>query len=494
MATTQATQPATRQRKLSFARAFTTFPFAVGWLVALGVFVSVKDLLPDPDIFWHLRNAQYDVTNLRLVSSDMYSFTVAGAPWVSHEWLSEVLYYGTWRAFGWQGVVALYSGLTIAIVLIIYWLARREGADPLIAAMAAALGKLLLGVGSGPRMQHFGWLCFLAIFFILQKYRRERTAPLWALPLLFCLWINLHGGWLSGAAVCTVVVLSGLVPHDIGNLEASPWTGNDLKKLLITGVACVAALFVHPMGYKAVLYPFEVFLRMPLQQRFVTEWQPANFGSTVGLYVMLAMAAIFLAAILGKNRWRVDEALLTLFVFYFGLSHQRLLVLAGILLPLILARHVGELSSYQPGQERRRLNLAVSGLALLGILLLFPSQRRLQAEIDKEYPTAAVSYIRSHHLAGPMFNSYTWGGYLEWVLPEVKTFVDGRGDIFEFHGVLKDYIDTVYLRRSKEVLDQYGVGFVLIGRDAELAYLLNNTSGWRQSYQDNLSVIFERAP
>lgn len=494
MATTSAVVPANKRRELSFARSFATFPFAIGLMVAAGVFITIRDLLPDPDIFWHLRNAQYVASHLQLVSSDMYSFTVAGSPWVSHEWLSELLYYGAYCAFGWQGVLALYSGLMIAIILTVYWLALCEGADPLVAAVAVALGKLLLGVGAGPRMQHFGLLCFLAIFAILQKYRRDRTAPLWALPILFCLWINLHGGWLSGAAVCVLLVLSGLVRHNIGNLEASPWTANDLKKLLFTGVACMASLFVHPMGYRAVLYPFQVVFRMPLQQQYVIEWQPVVFGGQFGPYVMLALAAVFLVAILGKNRWRIDEALLILFVFYFGLSHQRLMVLAGILLPLILARHVGAMSSYRPGEERRKLNLTVSCLAVLAIVVTFPSQHRLQRDVDTEYPAGAVAYIRSHHLSGRMFNSYTWGGYLEWTLPEVKTFIDGRGDVFEFHGVLKDYVDTIHLVRSKEVLDQYQISFVLIDREAQLAYLLNHTDGWQRTYQDGQGTIFERAP
>ena len=78
-------------------------------------------------------------------------------------------------------------------------------------------------------------------------------------------------------------------------------------------------------------------------------------------------------------------------------------------------------------------------------------------------------------------------------MPEMKTFIDGRGDVFEFNGVLKDFLDATHLVRSREVLDQYRIDFVLINRDANLAYLLSNTSGWRRTYQDELSAIFERA-
>src|SRR5262249_53267585 len=150
----------------------------------------------------------------------------------------------------------------------------------------------------------------------LQKYRRERSGPLWALPIIFCLWINLHGSWASGAMMCALIVLAGFAPADLGRLEASPWTKTDIKKLLLTGIFSVSALFLHPAGYRALLYPIETLRRMPLAVQAVTEWQPLSFGGQLGVYVMLVLVVVFLVALMGKNRWRIDEVLLTLFVLY----------------------------------------------------------------------------------------------------------------------------------------------------------------------------------
>src|SRR5262249_38038086 len=71
----------------------------IGWQFAL-----VGWHLNDPDIWWHLRNAQYLFQHQQLPSHDMYSFTVAGHPWVSHEWLSEIPYYFAYRALGLSGL------------------------------------------------------------------------------------------------------------------------------------------------------------------------------------------------------------------------------------------------------------------------------------------------------------------------------------------------------------------------------------------------------
>jgi hypothetical protein len=90
-------------------RAGTAFP-AVLTLVMIGVqyFYSMyKPDMNDPDIWWHLRNAQYLLQHHHLPRVDIYSFTVAGHAWINHEWLSEIPYYLAYRAFGLVGLKSL---------------------------------------------------------------------------------------------------------------------------------------------------------------------------------------------------------------------------------------------------------------------------------------------------------------------------------------------------------------------------------------------------
>ena len=35
---------------------------------------------------------------------------------------------------------------------------------------------------------------------------------------------------------------------------------------------------------------------------------------------------------------------------------------------------------------------------------------------DESYPVAAVEFVQSHHLQGPLYNTFDWGGYLIWAL------------------------------------------------------------------------------
>ena len=43
---------------------------------------------------------------------------------------------------------------------------------------------------------------------------------------------------------------------------------------------------------------------------------------------------------------------------------------------------------------------------------------------------AAAEYIRAHQLPEPLFNSFPWGGFLTWYLPEYPVAIDGRTDLY----------------------------------------------------------------
>src|SRR5437764_13117050 len=103
-----------------------------------------------------------------------------------------------------------------------------------------------------------------------------------------------------------------------------------------------------------------------------------------------------------------------------------------------------------------------------------------------------MRYLRAHPQQGNMFNLYEWGGYLEWNLPEVRTFIDSRTDIFEYKGVLNDYLNVAKLSEAQEILDRYGVTYVLFFRGTALPYFLSKSSQWERIYSDEQAVIYRR--
>jgi hypothetical protein len=311
--------------------------------------------------------------------------------------------------------------------------------------------------------------------------------------VIFCVWINCHGSRLIGLAVYLIFLAGGLVPRDIGRLEAHPWSGPELRKLLFAGAGAVAALFVNPFGPRLVWYPFNMMLNVRLAVANVQEWTSVNFSDGRGKLVAFVLGLILLSAWAGRKRWRIDDALLTVFVLYAGLAHLRFLLLGGMVLPWVVAPHLGRLSDYDPRQERRVVNGALLALVLCSVAVLFPSAARLQASVSEHFPAGAVQFLRTHPQPGRMFNHYGWGGYLEWYLPEAKVFVDGRADIFEYNGSLKDFFDADVLRNSQEIMDRYQVNYVLYPADAAFTYYLSKMPQWNRIYGDAKAVIYRRA-
>src|SRR5579875_3185811 len=59
-------------------------------VLATVVYLSVPRTFADPDIWWHLRDAQILVNTHHFIRHDLFSYTAAGAPWMNHEWLAEL--------------------------------------------------------------------------------------------------------------------------------------------------------------------------------------------------------------------------------------------------------------------------------------------------------------------------------------------------------------------------------------------------------------------
>jgi hypothetical protein len=484
-------QPATISIS-NFYRRFVSFPAAITAILIGKAFWTCREGIVDTDLGWHLRNGQYLLSHWQLPTCDSYSFTAAGSAWIDHSWLSEVLYYCALRIFGLRGVFLLFLFAVTAFLLTVFFVTLKRASDPLSAGVLTIFGGLLAMVGFTPRAQNFGWLCFAGVFAILLRFRDSRRGPLWLIPIIFGLWINCHASWPFGLAVFAIIFASGIIQRDLGRMSAAPWSGSEKKKLTITLAASVFVLFVNPFGYRLVLYPFDLALRQAVNVSLGGEWASVDFNDPRGIYVLIALAAVFTLALMPRRPWRIDDVLLTAFALICGLKHIRFLMVTGIVLPPILARQFPPLSTYDPSRERRLLNFAIVAVVIAVLIAGFPSNQYLEAEFDQFFPANAVRYLATHPQQGNLLNQYEWGGYLEWKLPDVKTFIDSRTDIFEYRGVLRDYVAISTFNHTQELLDRYKIGYVFYPANSPLSYFLSKDPGWECAFQDDQAAIYRR--
>jgi hypothetical protein len=475
-------------------RLLAVFPFQVvlAGVVIVVLFALVRNGVSDPDIWWHLRNAQYLLQHHQLPRFDTYSFTVAGHPWINHEWLSEVPYYLAWRGFGLEGVKSLSLALMFITFLGLLYLCSKASGNYKASVTACAFSTFLATINAGPRTILFGYIYLVGLLIILERFRRTGRAPLWAIPPLFALWVNTHGSWLLGLIVLSITLAAGLVKGQWGSVEAERWTFDQFGKLALAWIASIAALFVNPFGSRLVFYPFDLAFRQKLNIAHIAEWVSVDFHDLRGKLVLGLIVFLLVSALVRRRRWNLTELLLLLFGLYSGLTHVRFLFLLGILAAPLVAKTLDFFPPYRPELETPIINAAVVCCMIAGVLYFWPTPRQLQQSVDKDYPAQVLPYLKANPPQGPVLNHYMWGGYLGWNDNDLKVFIDSRVDIFEYEGVLQDYLDLLAVQQANHVLDKYKIRYVLFPRDEVLTYALQHDPEWTVRYSDQMSVLFER--
>jgi len=485
--------PAARTSWTELAGSVFSFPVMCMFLLAAVIFgFSVKQIA-EPDIWWHLRNAAYLFEHHSFPSVDSYSFGAAGSPWLAHEWLSEIPFFLAFKAMGLQGILGVYFAVLVLIYVGVYYRSCRAGADCKNATVTTLLAIFLGVVSIGPRVLLFGWLCMVALLLLLDRFQRKGRG-LWLLPPLLVFWINLHGSWVFGMVVLALTIASGLVEGQWGLVVAQRWTIEELKKLLLTLAASLAALFVNPLGYKLVLYPFDFLFRQPSNMKHIAEWHSVDFSTGDGKLALFTILALLAAALFSRRLWRLDEVLLTAFALWAALSHARFLFFAGLILAPILAPRLDLFSPYERELDKPWLNAAIMAAVVGALIFFFPSAAQLEQEVDEQYPRAALEFMQRQHINGQIFNQDWWGGYMEWNSPELKPFIDGRADIFVYNGTFDDYVKAVSIQTPFEILDKYGIDYALLEPKQPLGYLLEHSAQWHPIYSDKVAVLFERTP
>jgi len=80
-------------------------------IAALAVFIRAlaqpTALLNDPDTYLHIAAGRWMLAHAALPVHDPFSHSLAGAAWVPHEWLAELVLATVYDASGWSGLVVL---------------------------------------------------------------------------------------------------------------------------------------------------------------------------------------------------------------------------------------------------------------------------------------------------------------------------------------------------------------------------------------------------
>lgn len=494
--TTETSWPAAAATRFgSLLRLLFSFPAMLGATLVGVVFVEGRTFFVDPDCWWHIKVGQNILATHHWPTTDPFSFTVAGTPWMAYEWLGDVLMGTVERFAGLRGLDALLIVLASAVMIALYYYATLRSGNSKAGFVTAAVLCSLAFVSFNLRPQMLGYLFLVLTLIALERFYQGKSRALWFLPPLFLAWINTHGSWVIGLGIIFVYWASGLVGFRLGSIEARRWHPAERIRLELVFLLCLAAIPFTPYGTRLATYPFMVASSLPLNVSNVMEWLPMPFGVVGGKLFLAIVLAFFLAQMFLRPVWRLAE----LALFFGGTAmaclHVRFLLLFvpffAPLLAVLLARW---LPRYDRTKEHYVLNAVIMALILGAVVWFFPSRADLNRTISRGFPVKAVEYLRQHPVPSPMYNTYGYGGYLiysRW--PEHKVFIDGRGDLYELGGVFSDYMEAADLGPAAfAVLRNYGIQSCLLDWKDPLATALAGRPEWQQVYSDGVSVLFVR--
>jgi hypothetical protein len=468
-------------------------------VVPVLLFAFLQPLLAntDPDYWWHTRTGQYIVETGTLPRTDMYSYTAAGQPWVPHEWLTEVVFHVVSQVAGYAGNAILFGLISALTILIVYLLCRLWHVGELGATMLALWAFAMSAASLGVRPQMVTMLFFACAVLLLTLYIQGNTRALWPLPVLFIIWVNLHGGYIIGLALLCLTV-AGVVLSRLLKRPAPP-----LRPLVLITLLCFVATLVSPNGVSGLTYPVTYYAgTQNASMRYISEWQSPDFHL---LAFMILASGLLLAMLvgLGQAPLGLAEALWGLGLGFMALQSVRHIPLFAVtIVPLVGARLQQEL----PLLRRSLADWHRSTLAVVGVLLLLlvvgggayqaKKGNGLQtgtAPSTATFPAGGLAYLQSHDLTGNLFNEYVWGGFLINALyPHRPVFIDGRADVYG-DAIIEDYLAVTRLYPNwKQVLEKYSVGLVLVPKDSPLAVVLSGDAGWQEAYSGEVERLFVR--
>ncbi len=325
----------------------------------------------DPDFFWHLATGRWIWEHRELPSGDPFSYTTSlkaqedflrARIILTQYWLANIIQYGTYKLGGYSGIIALRL-LVFSLTLFISFLHLRKKGLSVTASVVILLPLsyvLINFTGDRPNQMTF---LFLALFlYLIESIRQVKEVRqveaeevkqvekvrqvedkkkllnlnlnlnlnlslnlnLFFLPIVMVIWANIHGGFILGAAISGIYMVSELLRVALGKI-ASRSAGNDgeevrqvrqveevrqaeaKKKLLnlnlnlsrnlnlnlvITSALTILAGFLNPNGYN-VLYSL-VWETSAAYTTHVTETMTPFSFISLGTYRYVYMTALFL--------------------------------------------------------------------------------------------------------------------------------------------------------------------------------------------------------
>lgn len=456
--------------------------------------------LNDPDTLMHITIGKWILQNGSVPDHDVFSFTRSGAPWVPHEWLSDIVLYLVHYTTGWAGliVMSVVCATTSLAYLFRFMLDRSVPAVYALILLIVSATSLLNHLLARPHI--LVWPILVVWVGTLIKSNEQKEGPPYSLLVLMMLWANMHGSYILGLAILLPLALEGIRITPIANRHTCA-----LRWLVFVALAGLVTL-VTPYGWHGYRLIFELLSQPTLTT--IVEWSAADFSQINAIEIWIFVLLCFMG--LGMLQLPLIRLVILLCLLYEALTHVRYFSIFGLLVPLLIAlpfaqqyrvfsKRIGR--SYEPYPSMQADFLAPVAIpkiivASIGLILFaWAVSAYNRPEPPKNImPVAAVDAALNAGLANsPVFHDFGYGGYL--IYRGVPVYVDGRADMYgsEFIADYNRLSEPDRIDDFEKMLDQKNIVWTLLPLDSRFARVLENRAGWSLLFKDADNIAYRRS-
>lgn len=384
------------------------------------------------DLGRHLKNGEMVLQgNFDVLKTNFYSYVQPNSPFVNDHWLSGVIFYLLYRAFGFSGLIIFTAAFFLFAFSLLFWIATQKADFWLVAALSIPT-ILILRERTDVRPEIFSYL-FIAIFlyflFSLEECC-EKNRVFWLIPLQF-LWVNLHTFFIVGP----MLVMGFLAEKVILNYRDLRENAL-IKKLVMLLGALIVVSFINPNGVAGVLRPF---FRLTGYRVWVTEDQALmhilsikpveDISVIIFTPLVLFLAFSFIFGFRKKQR-PIFYGLASIGTIAASFSIVRTLPLFGLIFLPAISENFNRI--FITIKYRIKKFLAPALMTALAGFIFFGVQGKISKYDEPGLGLTprsndAAIFFKEQGLRGPIFNDAAIGSYLIWhFFPEERVFFDNR--------------------------------------------------------------------
>lgn len=460
----------------------------------------------DSDLGWYLKYGEYFAQHHTILRDNTFSSMMPNYQWVNHSWVTDILSYNVFHAFGFWGLNILAA---LSISLTFYFFAK---AAKLTLWEEAFIFPVLLYLESplnsvSFRAQILSFLFLGILFYILSIYEKEKSKKLfWIIPL-FLIWANFHGEFVLGLIVLGIWSTFYIVSHAIELGKNKVYLlAEELKIFIFLFILLILATLINPFGIGIYVEIFRHFFNP--WQKYIAEWLPFEELSRVwwnhiimGTFILVGFISLFFTA-----KWKQKIPYLGIISILFILSflmRRYAWPLYYMSLPLIAT--VSNL--FKP--PSRKIQNIILGIVLPVILVIIifiktPFDQYISMSWEKYCafyrgcsPKAVAFLIKNQLTDENLFTLYDWGGWLIWNYPEIKPTIDGRMVLWQdekgYSAFAAYYPVEQDLKNHDIEKTNYNVAFISPSKPVYHRLMeLAKQGKWKLVYNDTYAGIFVR--